>query len=130
MGAADIPDNGVDEDCEGVDAVNLDRDGDGSLRPGDCNDANAAIRPGARDTPRNGVDEDCSGEDAAFPTLTSGVLPNWDVVGSRLTLSGLQVTQQFPKGLKVQIFCSGPKCVFKTKSLKLGRCGGRRHAIS
>jgi hypothetical protein len=121
-GAADTPDNGIDEDCSGADAVNLDRDGDGSLRPGDCNDANAAIRPGATDTPRNGIDEDCSGKDAAFPTLTSGVLNKWDVVGSRFTLTVLQVTQQFPKGWKAQIRCSGkPKCVFKTKSLKAGK---------
>ena len=32
-GAVDIPDNGIDEDCNGVDAVNNDRDGDGSPRP-------------------------------------------------------------------------------------------------
>ena len=42
-------------------------------------------------------------------------------LGSRLTLRGLQITQQFPKGLKVEIFCKGSKCPFKRKTLKLGK---------
>ena len=106
-GAADVADNGVDEDCNGADAVNLDRDGDGAARPGDCNDANPAIRPGAKDIPRNEVDEDCAGGDASFPNLTSGILPTWDIKGSRVRLVNLQITQQFPKGLKAKITCKG-----------------------
>ncbi len=43
-GAVDVADNGVDEDCSGADAVNLDRDADGVLRP-----ATATTR-----TPRSG----------------------------------------------------------------------------
>jgi hypothetical protein len=46
---------------------NFDRDGDGSLFPADCNDLNAAVRPGARDVFDNGVDEDCVGGDAQNP---------------------------------------------------------------
>ena len=46
-GRGDAPDNGIDDDCSGADAVNLDRDGDGFPRPLDCDDANAAINPGA-----------------------------------------------------------------------------------
>ncbi|MBE2320497.1 hypothetical protein DVA67_031330 [Solirubrobacter sp. CPCC 204708] len=127
-GAADAADNGVDEDCNGADAVNFDRDGDGAARPGDCNDANAAIRPGAKDTPRNSVDEDCSGRDASFPNLTSGILPTWDIKGTRLRLVNLQITQQFPKGLKVKITCKGSRCPFKSKALKVGKV--RRNAAS
>ena len=59
-GAADVFDNGVDEDCSGADLENPDRDGDGSARPADCNDANAAIRPGAAEIPNNSIDEDCA----------------------------------------------------------------------
>jgi hypothetical protein len=63
-GATDIPDDGIDQDCSGADAINLDRDGDGANRPLDCNDGNPAIHPGAIDTPEDGIDQDCSGADA------------------------------------------------------------------
>ena len=36
---ADVPDNGIDEDCSGADTTAADRDGDGTPRPQDCNDA-------------------------------------------------------------------------------------------
>ena len=124
----DVADNGVDEDCSGADTVNLDRDADGVLRPFDCNDANAAIRPGAKDIPRNGVDEDCAGGDASFPNLTSGILPTWNIKGSRVRLVNLQITQQFPKGLKAKITCKGARCPFKSKTLKVGKV--RRNAAS
>jgi hypothetical protein len=46
---------------------NFDLDGDGSLSPagggGDCNDDNAAIRPGAADPPSDGIDQNCDGRD-------------------------------------------------------------------
>ncbi|HEX8743461.1 MAG TPA: MopE-related protein [Thermoleophilaceae bacterium] len=45
----------------------IDDDGDGVSPPADCDDGNAARRPGATDTPGNGVDEDCSGADAQGP---------------------------------------------------------------
>jgi hypothetical protein len=64
-GATEIPDNGIDEDCSGADAVTVsDVDGDGfSVKGGDCDDTNANINPGATEIANNGIDEDCSGED-------------------------------------------------------------------
>ena len=47
------------------DAV-LDRDADGVNKPGDCNDANPAIKPGAFDTPEDGIDQNCDGADAVI----------------------------------------------------------------
>ena len=103
-------------------AGGIDNDKDGFFAGQDCNDANAAIRPGAVEVRGNRLDENCDGLAEPFPTLTSGVASKWDVKGTRFTLTSLQVTQQFPKGWKVQIKCSGkPKCSFRTKSLKAGK---------
>ncbi len=84
--AFDAPDDGVDQDCNGIDAAGCFYDGDGdgwgwwsgvydadgdctddpfqSPYATDCNDAIAAIHPTATDTPDDGVDQDCNGLDA------------------------------------------------------------------
>jgi putative metal-binding protein len=64
-GAAEIPGNPVDENCDGIAP---DADGDGVAAPADCNDSNRAIHPGAADLAGNGIDEDCSGADAVAAT--------------------------------------------------------------
>lgn len=54
--------------CETVDrAAEPDGDGDGSPVSADCDDGNAAVRPGATEIPGNGRDDDCTGGDAAAP---------------------------------------------------------------
>ncbi len=99
----------------------IDADKDGFFAGQDCNDNNAAIRPGAVEVKGNNLDENCDGLAEPFPTLTSGVASKWDVKGSRLTMTLLQVTQQFPKGWKAKILCKGSKCPFKSKDLKAGK---------
>ncbi len=82
-GAPEIPDDAIDQDCNGFDAVTCFFDGDGDgvggatsftcplgscagcgpgLVPlgGDCNDANALVFPGAPEI-CNGLDENCNG---------------------------------------------------------------------
>jgi len=59
-GVIDIPDNGIDEDCNGVDAMLVDNDGDGFFSDIDCDDNNPDINPAAIET-CNGIDENCNG---------------------------------------------------------------------
>ena len=85
-GASEVLDDGIDQDCNGSDAVtcfvDADMDGHGSLvtvvatdgtcdvaqgesaTASDCNDGNPAIHPGAAEIPDDGIDQDCSGTDA------------------------------------------------------------------
>ena len=62
--AADVPYNGVDEDCDGTDLIDVDVDGHDAVEAGgdDCNDATAQISPSASEICDNGDDEDCDGE--------------------------------------------------------------------
>ena len=61
--AIDIPNNGIDEDCDGADTISIvDNDGDGYSDEDDCDDNNANINPGATEIPNNTIDEDCDGE--------------------------------------------------------------------
>jgi predicted outer membrane repeat protein len=70
-GASDTCDDGVDQDCDGVDlaCIGTDVDGDGycaaaacsdGSTPGDCNDSDVAVYPGASEV-CNGIDDDCNG---------------------------------------------------------------------
>ncbi len=61
-GATEIPYDGIDQDCSGLDAIDLDGDGYDGLTV-DCNDENAAINPGETDIPYDNIDQDCSGAD-------------------------------------------------------------------
>jgi hypothetical protein len=111
-GAVDVPDNGIDEDCSGTDAVQLDRDRDGFPRPQDCNDANPDVRPGAREVIGNAVDENCDGRIDPFPPITGSVSNAWDRVGSR-TRNLVLSTKRFPRHTAVQLRCRGRGCPFK-----------------
>jgi len=93
-GAADLPDDGVDQDCNGYDALSCftddDADGYGAGAPlvledidacgdyfmasegGDCEPLEAGVNPGAEDVCEDGVDQDCAGGDAACDALDSG----------------------------------------------------------
>ncbi len=63
--AEEIPYDGIDQDCDGLDLEDV--DGDGFLAPdvggSDCDDTDASIYPGAPDTWYDGIDSDCEGND-------------------------------------------------------------------
>ncbi len=86
-GAEDLPGDGIDQDCTGLDAgtcfEDLDEDGHGSttvvvnpsgdcedvgfsLVDDDCDDTDPSIFPGATDVVGDGIDQDCSGEDTVI----------------------------------------------------------------
>ncbi len=58
--AVEIPNNDVDEDCDGI-ALIIDADNDGFNSDEDCDDTNSAINPDAIEIPNNDIDEDCDG---------------------------------------------------------------------
>jgi hypothetical protein len=64
--APEVPEDGIDSNCDGDDnpALTDDYDEDGvTVGDGDCNDLEAAIHPGAEETAGDGMDSNCNGED-------------------------------------------------------------------
>jgi hypothetical protein len=59
-GAVEIPNNNIDENCDGVTLI-IDNDLDGYNSSVDCDDNNPAINPGAVEILDTGIDENCDG---------------------------------------------------------------------
>jgi hypothetical protein len=67
-GAAEVPYDGIDQDCDGSDLTDVDGDGvpGTKVRGGtDCDDEDAGRHPGAPEICGDGIDQDCSGHDVA-----------------------------------------------------------------
>ena len=111
-GVADIPDDGVDQDCSGADATNLDADGDGSPRPQDCDDRNAKVKPGAKEVVGNRVDENCDTEAVQFLGIGGVVRNRWAPFGARTVNRNLSA-RDLPRGTRIEVRCSGSGCPFR-----------------
>ena len=85
LGASEVVNDGVDQDCDSVDSCYTDADGDnfgtavvvdgstlncttgtGAPVTGDCNDAAATIYTGATEVVADGVDQDCDNVDSCY----------------------------------------------------------------
>ena len=71
IGETDVPQDNLDQDCDGIDAEIEDLDEDGWDNTTDCDDENPEINPGIEfDVPLNGIDEDCKEGDSTASFVT------------------------------------------------------------
>jgi Putative metal-binding motif len=114
-GAREIFSNGIDENCNGIDDVNLDVDGDGFPRPADCNDNDPKIKPNAVEIRGNDVDENCDRVASPWLRLPAVVSNRW-AVGPNFTLLRALILHNLPLDARVVFSCTGGSCPFrKTK---------------
>ena len=119
-GAVDVPDDGVDQDCDGLDATNPDRDGDGVPRPADCDDGDARAAPGLPERRGNRRDEDCNGRAEPFLVVDNGVPNAWGTSGAVTRNLRLGV-RDVRKGMRVQLRCRGGGCPFARRDRAVKR---------
>jgi hypothetical protein len=123
-GAVEVPENGVDDNCDGSDAQVLDRDGDGVPRPQDCDDTTRAVRPGAKEILGNKIDENCNGRAEPFPTLGVDLRQRTAVFASFTTITELRLSG-LRKRQRIRLRCSGGGCPFKQRTIRVRKRGRR-----
>jgi hypothetical protein len=101
-------------------ATIVDGDADGVSPPLDCNDGNAAIRPGAPDKPGDKIDQDCNGADAPFPQLMARTTFGWGFLGARTVLGRVDISDLHGTET-IKVICKGGGCPFRSKTFKAGR---------
>jgi RTX calcium-binding nonapeptide repeat (4 copies)/Putative metal-binding motif len=117
-GAPDFFSNGIDEDCDGADDVNLDVDGDGYKRPDDCNDNNRNIKPNAVEKRGNKVDENCDKRLQDFFPMDVLVTNSW-AYGRTVTRVNRLIVRGAPKRARITVRCTGRGCPIKRKRRKV-----------
>ena len=107
-GAADIYDNGIDENCDNAD--NLDFDGDGFKKKppfDDCDDRDHSVHPHAGEVRGDRIDQDCNGvkEPGSLPFLGIDLKANRHSPG-KLIFGRVRVSP-VRNGYRVKIACVG-----------------------
>jgi hypothetical protein len=121
-GLPELPNNDVDENCDGLKA--FDRDNDGYLAEpagDDCHDQNRHIHPHAREIPGNGVDENCDGKKAPLQTLRTTILMIYAIGDSddpRTRVFGF-LLNDVAKGSRVSIHCKGRGCRYPSRRYRV-----------
>lgn len=115
-GAPDRPEDGIDQDCNGADAVINDADGDSFNRGVDCDDRNANVKPGQPEITGNDVDENCDGFAAPTPVIESTIGNAIDVERGVMQIFAF-VINNVPKGATVRVTCKGRGCPRNPKKL-------------
>lgn len=114
-GAPEQLEDGIDQDCDGADAIDPDRDRDGVPRPQDCDDNRAEVRPGRREVPGNRVDENCDGRKAPFPSLRADVDVRVDAFRTHIVVTRIRLSR-LRSGQRIRVSCRGRGCPFRKRS--------------
>ncbi|MEA2373177.1 MAG: hypothetical protein QOH12_3571 [Solirubrobacteraceae bacterium] len=124
-GAVEIPNNNVDENCDGV--LAFDHDGDGYLaRPAgnDCNDAIPTIHPGAVDIPGNGIDENCDGVDSRLPVLNVQFHLSYVKLPHATQITDF-IAAAVSARTAIEVRCHGKRCGASSRRLVVARAHQR-----
>ena len=129
-GATDVPDNGIDEDCSGVDAVDADRDRDGTPRPAGLQ------RQRRRGPARVGRDDRQRGRrelrrpDRSVPADHRRRVPRLGTARSGTVNLRLEA-KRFARNTAIEMRCDGRRCPFDVVRRRVSRaarpstCTGR-----
>jgi Putative metal-binding motif len=120
-GVPEVPNNDVDDNCDGFKAY--DRDGDGTLAPplgDDCRDDNPAINPRAAEVRGNRIDENCDTETPDFLSLPTRAALDVKRRPNKKNLTWIvDVYLAHVKArTQVEIRCFGHRCGFPTRTAR------------
>lgn len=100
--------------------TNLDVDGDGVLRPADCNDNDRTIHPGAKDKPGDKIDQNCDKRDARFRVIQRSIEAfSATYPSSAYTKFTSMTVKPVRKGDRLRLSCKGPGCELGKKTIKV-----------